>query len=56
MKTTHTYRSSPQSDTGITEAMFTLYETVKQSATESVLDRASVHTGNAAFEAVSAPE
>ena len=56
MKTTHTYRSSPQADTGITEAMFTLYEIVKQSATESVLGRASVHTGNAAFEAVSAPE
>ena len=56
MKTTHTYRSSPQADTGITEAMFTLYEIVKRSATESVLDRASVHTGNTAFEAVSAPE
>ena len=29
---------------------------MKRSATESVLDRASVHTRNAAFEAVSAPE
>ena len=36
--------------------MFTLYRIVKRSATESVLDRASVHTRNAAFEAVSAPE
>ena len=36
--------------------MFTLYRIVKRSATESVLDRASIHTGNAAFEAVSAPE
>ena len=52
----YTYQSSPQADTGITEAMFTLHEIVKRSATESVLDRASVHTENAAFEAVSAPE
>ena len=29
---------------------------VKRSVAESVPDRASVHTGNAAFEAVSAPE
>ena len=29
---------------------------MKRSATESVLDRASVHTRNAAFEAVSTPE
>ena len=36
--------------------MFTLYRTVKRSVAESVPDRASVHTGNAAFEAVSAPE
>ena len=36
--------------------MFTLYQIVKRSATEGVLDRASVHTRNAAFEAVSAPE
>ena len=56
MKTTHTCRSSPQADTEITEAMFTLYGIVKRSATESVLDRASVHTRNAAFEVVSAPE
>ena len=39
-----------------TYVMFTLYRIVKRSATESVLDRASVHTRNAAFEAVSAPE
>ena len=39
-----------------TKAMFTLYWIVKRSATESAPDRASVHTGNAAFEAVSAPE
>ena len=38
------------------KAMFTLYQTVKRGATESVLDRASVHTRNAAFEAVSALE
>ena len=36
--------------------MFTLYRIVKWSVTESVPDKASVHTGNAAFEAVSAPE
>ena len=36
--------------------MFTLYRTVKRSVTESVLDGASVHTKNAGFEAVSAPE
>ena len=36
--------------------MFTLYRIVKRSVTESVPDRASVHTRNAAFEAVSAPE
>ena len=39
-----------------TQAMFTLYWTVKRSVTESVPDRTSVHTRNAAFEAVSAPE
>ena len=38
------------------EAMFTLYRIVKRSVAESVPDRASVHTRNAAFEAVSAPE
>ena len=37
-------------------AMFTLYRIVEQSVAESVKDRASVHTKNAAFEAVSAPE
>ena len=36
--------------------MFTFYWIVKQSDTLSVPDRASVHTRNAAFEAVSAPE
>ena len=36
--------------------MFTLYRIVKRSVAESVSDRASVHTRNAAFEAVSAPE
>ena len=36
--------------------MFTLYRIVKRSATESLLDRASVHTRNAAFGTVSAPE
>ena len=39
-----------------TKAIFTLYRIVKRSVTESVPDRASVHTRNAAFEAVSAPE
>ena len=38
------------------KAMFTLYRIVKRSVAESVLDRASVHTRTAAFEAVSAPE
>ena len=38
------------------KAMFTLYPIVKRSVTESVPDTASVHTRNAAFEAVSAPE
>ena len=36
--------------------MFTLYRIVKRSVAESVPDRASVHTRNSAFEAVSAPE
>ena len=36
--------------------MLTLYRIVKRSVTESVPDRASVHTRNAAFDAVSAPE
>ena len=36
--------------------MFTLYWKVKWSIAESVPDRASVHTRNAAFETVSAPE
>ena len=38
------------------KAMFTQYRIVKRSVTESVPDMASVHTRNAAFEAVSAPE
>ena len=36
--------------------MFTLYRTVKRSVAESVPDRTSVHTRNAAFEAVSPQE
>ena len=36
--------------------MFTLYRVMKRSVAESVPDRASVHTRNAAFEAVSVPE
>ena len=36
--------------------MFTLYRIVKRSVTKSVPDRVSVHTRNAAFEAVSASE
>ena len=38
------------------KAMFKLYGIVKRSVAESVPDRAFVHTRNAAFEAVSAPE
>ena len=38
------------------KAMFTLYRIVKRSVAQSVPDRASVHTRNAGFEAVSAPE
>ena len=38
------------------KAMFTLYRIVKRSVAESVQDRASVHTRNVVFEAVSAPE
>ena len=38
------------------QAMFTLYRIVKWRVAESVPDRASVHTRNAAFDAVSAPE
>ena len=36
--------------------MFSLYRIVKRSVAESVLDMASVHTRNAAFEAFSAPQ
>ena len=39
-----------------TLAMFTLYGIVKRTVTESAPDKASVHTRNAAFEAVPAPE
>ena len=42
--------------TTFSKAMFTLYQIVKWSIAESVLDRASVHTRNAVFEAFSAPE
>ena len=38
------------------KAMFTLYRIVKLSVAESVHDMDSVHTRNAAFEAVLAPE
>ena len=38
------------------KATFTLYRIVKRSVAESVPDRASIYTRNAAFEAVSAPE
>ena len=37
-------------------ATFTLYRVMKRSVAESLPDRASVHTRNAAFEAFSAPE
>ena len=40
----------------LSQAMFTLYRIVKRSVGGSVPDRASVHTRNAVFEAVSAPE
>ena len=43
-------------ETQETEVVFTLYRRVKQSFAESVPDRASVHTRNAAFKAVSSPE
>ena len=36
--------------------MFTLYRIVKRRVAESVPGRASVHTRNSAFEAVSVPE
>ena len=40
----------------VSTAVFTLYQIVKRSAAESAPGRASVHTRDAAFEAVSAPE
>ena len=39
----------------VSKAVFTLYGIVKRTVAESVLDRASVHTRKAAFEAFSAP-
>ena len=47
---------SKQTQTRSSLAMFTLYWIVKRSVAESVPDRAFVHTRNAAFEAVYAPE
>ena len=41
---------------GTNKAMFTLYRIVKRSVAESVPDRASVNTRDAAFESFSAPE
>ena len=38
------------------KVVFTLYQIVKRSVAESVPDRASVHSRNAVFEVVSAPE
>ena len=40
----------------LSQVVLTLYQILKRSIAESVPDRASVHTGNTAFEAVSAPE
>ena len=37
-------------------ATFTLYRTVKRSVAETVPDKASVHTRNATFRTISAPE
>ena len=36
--------------------MFTLYRTVKRNIPETVPDKASVHTRNATFRTISAPE
>ena len=36
--------------------MFTLYRIVKRNAAETVSDKASVHTRNATFETISAPD
>ena len=38
------------------KAMFTLYRIVKRNVAETVPDKASVHTRNATFGKVSAPE
>ena len=38
------------------QALFTLYQTVKQRVAKGVPNRDSVHIRNAAFEAVSAPQ
>ena len=43
-------------ENGFIKAMFTPYRLVKRSVAESLPDRASVNTRNAAFEAVSVPE
>ena len=51
----HKIRTGPV-ESSVNKAMFTLYRIVKRSVAESVPDRASVHTRNAALEALSAPE
>ena len=43
-------------ETNFLKVVFTLYGIVKRSVLESVLDKASIYTRNAAFKAVSAPE
>ena len=40
----------------LTQAVFTLYQIVKQSVAESMLDIGSVHTRNATFGTIFAPE
>ena len=50
------HNTSCLGDAKTTYAVFTLYQLVKQSVAESVPDRASVHTRNTAFDAVSAPQ
>ena len=47
---------TPRASVEESKAMFTLYRIVKRSVAESVPDRASVHTRNAAFEAICAPK
>ena len=48
--------TTKQTSTHLINAMFTLYRIGKRSVAGSLPDRASVHTRNAPFEAVSAPE